>query len=83
MSVLTEQEFLNIKTTVATKKDEISRAIGRKDQTLETLKTKYGCNSVAEANDKIQEKIELQNKKNATIGELEVSLQEAVKNLSA
>ena len=83
MSKITEQEFLTIKNTVATKKEEIARATGRRDQTLETLKTKYGCNSVAEANAKIKEKITEQNKKNAVIDELEGSLQESVKNLSA
>ncbi len=79
---MTEREFLAIKDKVAARKEDISKAQGRMEQSTANLKEQYGCATVEEGQTKVKELIQQQTEKDEVVSKLEVSLVEMKNTLN-
>jgi flagellar biosynthesis chaperone FliJ len=72
---MTTQELINLKSQVEQSKSKLSEMKGKKQVLMDTLKSKFNCSSIEEANKKVtqfeQEIEQLQKEKTETITKLE------------
>lgn len=70
------EKLLNMKQTIDKAKEDVSRLEGRKEQLYETLKNDHGCETIKEAEKKLD-------KMNKELDKKETSLQQGVSELEA